>query len=126
MRPLFSLCVAASLVGVSARADWVDLFNGKDLTNFGAPGKTEHRGYVVKDGMIESTPKSSNLMTDKDYSDYILEFEFQLTPGANNGLGIHYAGNGNPSQNGMELQIIDNTAKKYEKLKDYQYHGSLY
>ena len=26
----------------------------------------------------------------------------------------------------MELQILDNTAKKYENLKTYQYHGSIY
>ena len=66
-------------------------------------------------------------MTEKQYSDYILEFEFQLTAGANNGLGIHYPGKGNPAYAGMELQILDNTAAKYkDKLKDYQYHGSVY
>jgi len=30
--------------------------------------------------MLQSTPKSRNLVTDKEYSNYILEFEFQLTP----------------------------------------------
>ena len=39
----------------SASADWVDLFNGKDFTNFGASGKTEQNGYFVKDGIIESS-----------------------------------------------------------------------
>ena len=80
-----------------ASADWVTLFNGEDFTNFGATGKTEHNGYVVKDGVIESTKKCKHLVTEKQYADYILEFEFQLTPGANNGLGIHYPGQGNPA-----------------------------
>jgi hypothetical protein len=111
---------------LSANADWEKLFNGKDLTNFGGAGKTEKNGYLVVDGVIESTPKCSNLMTEKQWADYILEFEFQLTPGANNGLGIHYPGKGNPAYTGMELQILDNTADKYKDLKPYQFHGSLY
>ena len=110
-----------------AQAEFVPLFNGKDLTGWGADGKTEKNGYVVKDGMIVTAPPCGNLVTDKEYEDYILEFEFQLTPGANNGLGIHYAGSGNPSVNGMEVQILDGEHEKYEgKLKDYQHHGSLY
>ncbi len=123
MRSFILLFLASAL---AAQADWVTLFNGKDFTNFGAPGKTEQNGYSVKDGVIESGAKSSTLMTEKQYADYILELEFQLTPGANNGLGIHYPGTGNPAYTGMELQILDNSAKKYEKLKDFQFHGSLY
>ncbi|MDP6209081.1 MAG: DUF1080 domain-containing protein, partial [Roseibacillus sp.] len=94
MKALATCFLALSL---PASADWVELFNGKDFTNFGAPGKTEQNGYFVKDGIIESSRKSGNLITEKQYSDYILELEFQLTPGANNGLGIHYPGSGNPA-----------------------------
>ena len=109
MKALTSLsCLLA--FSYNASADWVELFNGKDFTNFGAAGKTEQNGYLVKEGVIESTRKCRNLMTEKQYSDYILEFEFQLTPGANNGLGIHYPGSGDAAYTGMELQIIDNTA----------------
>lgn len=123
---LFASLLSAALISGSASADWVDLFNGKDFANFGGAGKTELNGYVVKDGVIESTKKCRNLMTEKQYADYILEFEFQLTPGANNGLGIHYPGKGNPAYSGMELQILDNSAEKYSKLKDHQFHGSIY
>ncbi len=125
MKALTSLsCLLA--FSYNASADWVELFNGKDFTNFGAAGKTEQNGYLVKEGVIESTRKCRNLMTEKQYSDYILEFEFQLTPGANNGLGIHYPGSGDAAYTGMELQIIDNTAEKYKNLKDWQFHGSIY
>ena len=65
-------------------------------------------------------------MTDKEYADYIFEFEFQLTPGANNGLGVHYPGKGDAAYTGMELQILDNTADKYKDLKEWQFHGSVY
>ena len=56
----------------------------------------------------------------------MLDFEFKLTPGANNGLGIHYPGTGDSAYTGMELQILDSTAPKYKDLKDYQFHGGLY
>lgn len=123
MKVLVLMLVAA----LTAQAEFVTLFNGKDFTGWGAEGKTEKNGYHVEDGTIVTKPPCGNLVTDKEYEDYILEFEFQLTPGANNGLGIHYTGSGNPSVNGMEVQILDGEHAKYKgKLKDYQHHGSLY
>jgi hypothetical protein len=41
-------------------------------------------------------------------------------------LGVHYTGKGDAAYTGMELQILDNSHERYAKLKDYQYHGSLY
>ncbi len=96
------------------------LFNGKDLSGW------QGEGYVVEDGTIVSTPQCRNLITQETFSNYILDFDFQLTPGANNGLGIHYPGTGDSAYTGMEIQILDSTAEKYKDLKDYQFHGSLY
>jgi hypothetical protein len=100
------------------------MFNGEDLT--GWQGNT--KGYVVRDGMICVEPElgGGNLYTDRQYGDFIMRFEFKLTPGANNGLGIRTPLNVNAAYNGMELQILDNTADKYKNLKPYQYHGSIY
>lgn len=119
------LLAIASLTSAYA-GEFVTLFNGKDLTNWGGKDKTELAGYAVKDGTITSTKKCSILMTEKEYSNYVLEFEFKLTSGANNGLGVHYPGTGNPAFSGMEIQVLDNTHPKYAKLKDYQFHGGLY
>ena len=120
MKAMIMLMVAS----LTAQAEFVSLFNGKDFTGWGAAGKQEQNGYLVKDGVIESTPKCRFLVTEKEYEDYILEFEFNLASAANNGLGIHYPGAGNPAFAGMELQILDSAYPK--ELKDYQYHGSLY
>jgi hypothetical protein len=49
-----------------------------------------------------------------------------LTPGANNGLGIRAPLEGDAAYEGMELQILDNTAAIYANLQEYQYHGSVY
>src|SRR5690606_24862937 len=101
------------------------LFNGKDLDNW-VGNKVE---YVVEDNAIAIYPKGKghgNLFTEKEYSDFVFRFEFQLTPGANNGLGIHASLDGNAAYAGKELQILDDTAPVYANLKPYQYHGSVY
>jgi len=99
---------------------FVPLFNGKDLT--GWTGDT--KGYVVEEGVLVCKP-GGNLYTAKEYGDFVFRFEFKLTPGANNGLAVR-APIGGGAYNGMELQILDNTADKYKNLQPYQYHGSIY
>jgi hypothetical protein len=103
---------------------FVRLFNGEDMT--GWTGDT--KGYSAKDGKIVLDPKlsSGNLYTVGEYGDFIFRFEFRLTPGANNGLAIRTPLSGNSAYDGMELQILDNTAPKYKNLKPYQFHGSIY
>jgi hypothetical protein len=86
--------------------------------------------YAVEDGAIVVKPSGGgsggNLYTDQEYGDFEFRFEFMLTPGANNGLGIRTPTKGDAAYVGMELQILDNEAEKYRNLKPYQYHGSVY
>ena len=137
MRPL-SLFALASFAAVGAHsqcvfgedpaapeteAGFVSLFDGKSLS--GWHGVTEN--YAVHDGILESLPKKGgNLYTDKEYADFVLRFEFRLTPGANNGIGLRVPDGGRSSYEGMEIQIIDETSERFEKIKPYQYHGSVY
>jgi hypothetical protein len=102
---------------------FVPLFNGKDLTGwFGATD-----GYAVEDGVLYCKAGSGGkLYTEQEYSDFVLRFEFKLTPGANNGIGLRAPTEGDPAFAAMEIQILDNTAEKYAGLQPYQYHGSVY
>lgn len=104
---------------------FVALFNGRNLDNW--TGNKE--SYGVEDGIIVIKPDNGsggNLYTEKEYADFIFRFEFQLTPAANNGLGIRAPLEGDAAYAGMELQIIDDTDPVYAKLQPYQYHGSVY
>jgi HEAT repeat protein len=103
------------------------LFDGTNFHHW--IGNTQD--YVIENGNIAVRPISrngsgGNLFTKDQYGDFILWFDFQLTPGANNGLGIRAPLTGDAAYEGMELQILDNEAPIYKDLKPYQYHGSIY
>ncbi|MEG3657994.1 DUF1080 domain-containing protein [Arenibacter palladensis] len=101
------------------------LLNGKDLDHW-VGNKTD---YVMENNELLVRPKRGghgNLFTAEEYSDFIFRFDFKLTPGANNGLGIHAPLKGDAAYEGKELQILDDTAEIYANLKPYQYHGSVY
>ncbi len=105
---------------------FITLFNGKNLDGWVG----NKQSYVVENGAIVVKPEGGgsggNLFTEGEYSNFEFRFEFQLTPGANNGLGIHAPLDGDAAYVGKEIQILDNTAAKYAGLKPYQYHGSVY
>ena len=100
------------------------LFDGTNMDQW--MGNTE--GYQVEEAAMVVHPDlgHGNLYTKEEYSDFEYRFEFQLTPGANNGLGIRAPLEGDAAYVGMELQILDNEAPKYKDLHPYQYHGSVY
>jgi len=99
------------------------LFNGKDLA--GWIGAT--KGYVAENGVIVCLKEGGgNLYVGREFSDFHLKFEFKLTSGANNGLGIRTPTGVDAAYAGMELQILDDSADVYKNLQPYQYHGSIY
>ncbi len=101
------------------------LFDGTNMHSW--TGNTEE--YVLENGNIVMRPSKSfggNLYTKEQFSNFVYRFEFMLTPGANNGLGIRTPMEGDAAYAGMELQILDDDAPIYKDLEEYQYHGSVY
>jgi len=86
------VCVAVgtAVVGWAAAQEggWVSLFDGKTLN-----GWSVHSGfakYAAQDGMIvgmavQGSPNSF-LCTDKEYGDFVLEFEVKCDPALNSGV----------------------------------------
>lgn len=102
------------------------LFDGRSLHNW--TGNTTN--YVPQDGTIYVTAQyggKGNLYTKKEYSDFVLRFEFRfLREGVNNGIGIRTPMGVDAAYHGMEIQVLDHDAPIYKNLRIYQQHGSVY
>ena len=129
---IFSLCQLSNAQEISSgfvpEPGFTVLFDGSNLDSW--IGST--KAYSIEDGTLAVRPDAAgeggggNLYTKNEYENFIFLFEFKLTEGANNGLGIRTPTSGDAAYVGMELQILDNTAEIYKDLKGYQYHGSVY
>ena len=103
---------------------FVPLFDGRDLE--GWTGNTT--GYAAEGGRIVVHPERAggNLYTTREFADFVLRFEFRLTPAANNGIGIRAPLDGDAAYTGMEIQVLEDGSPVYWDLQPYQYHGSVY
>ena len=103
---------------------FVSLFNGQDLS--GWQGSTDN--YEVLDGAIRCKPgKGGNLLTEKEYGNFVVRLEFRLPPGGNNGLAIRSPLGGDAAYQAMtELQVLDTEHPKYAEIDPRQAHGSAY
>lgn len=102
---------------------FLSVFNSKDLT--GWTGAID--GYGVENGnLVCLKDGGGNLYIDKEYSDFVLRFDFKLEANGNNGLGIRAEQGKDAAYYGMELQILDDSGSEYTALEPYQYHGSIY
>jgi len=104
---------------------FVSLFDGSNLDSW--TGNTS--GYLIEEGAVVVNPdkgSGGNLYTKEEFADFIYRFDFQLTPGANNGIGVHAPLEGDAAYVGMEIQVLDSEHPMYATLQPYQYHGSVY
>jgi hypothetical protein len=110
-------------------AGFTSLFDGTTLSGWTLVGK-RGEGYGVKDGVIYcARGGGGNLLTTNEYSDFILRFDFKLEEGSNNGIGIRAPLTTAVSTLGIEIQILEEGAAlagKWGKLRDTQFHGSVY
>jgi hypothetical protein len=104
---------------------FLTLFDGMNLDAWKG-NKTAYTITENKEIFVDpSKGGSGDLFTVEEYGDFVLRFEFKLTPGANNGIGVRTPG-GNAAYEGFEIQVLEDTAPKYATLQPYQFHGSVY
>lgn len=113
-------------VKVACEDGFVPLFNGRNLDGWiGARASYA----VIEPGVLACVPVApfgGNLITEREYENFVLRFDFKLTAGANSGLGIRCCPVGDAAYSAIELQILDDTDPSYAKLKQEQFHGSVY
>lgn len=116
---------ASSITEEEVNAGFEVLFDGSNLDAW-----TGSDSYQIdNDGHLVVLPKEGsggNFYTKKQFDNFVFRFDFKLTEGANNGVGIRTPMQGDPAYQGMEIQILDDSADVYKNLETYQYHGSVY
>lgn len=124
-----AVVVLAGCATTGGESGFTSLFDGQTLNGWKLIG-AKGGGYGVTNGVIYcARGGGGNLMTEKEYSDFILRFEFKLEDGSNNGVGIRAPLDGDAAYAGMEIQILEEGAAlrgKWGKLREEQYHGSVY
>ena len=64
--------------------------------------------WIVKKGILHSGQHHGTwLMSEKEYTDFILEFEIKLTAVGDSGVALRAPMKGDPAFDGMEVQIAD-------------------
>jgi hypothetical protein len=122
---VFGLTLSLSLS--AQEADFVKLFDGETLNGWKLVGK-KGDGYGVTNGvMFCARGGGGNLLTEKEFSDFVLRLEYKLEEGGNNGVGIRTPfAPGDAAYLGMEIQMLDDKAPKHAKIKPWQFNGSIY
>lgn len=74
--------------------------------------------------LLGGEPRGSWLLSEREYGDFILEFEFKLGERGNSGLALRAPPRGDPAFEGMELQMAD---ERYNpEAKPDELTGALY
>jgi hypothetical protein len=126
------ISLALLLIAAPLRADdFVKLFSedgppkGWVVTEWNDLAKKSDVKWEVKDGVLTAGKQRGTwLVSEKEYGDFILEFEIKLTERGNSGVALRAPMKGDPAFDGMEFQVADfryNTA-----AKDSELTGGLY
>jgi hypothetical protein len=72
------------------------------------PGPDGAKWVVDEQGVLNgSEPRGTWLVSDREYGDFVLEFDFKLGERGNSGCGIRFPGRGDPAFDGLEIQMCD-------------------
>ncbi|MDZ4289709.1 MAG: DUF1080 domain-containing protein [Prosthecobacter sp.] len=103
--------IAAFLILASVAAfagEPVALFDGKSLAGWiGTDGKPPGAGWVVENGILHLSGKGGNLISDKEFTNFELEWDWKLASGGNNGVKYWVTKIGGKEWLGIEYQMID-------------------
>ncbi len=81
--------------------------------------------WRVESGVLHgSEPRGTWLMSEKQYGDFTLEFEFKLGERGNSGCALRAPMSGDPAFDGLELQMAD--VRYNPKATDSELTGGLY
>jgi hypothetical protein len=133
---MLTVCTAIALAACLSGADeegFVPLFpeegapKGWVVTTWNDLAKKAPQNvqWTVKDGVLHSgKSRGTWLVSEKEYADFELKYEFKLTAVGNSGLALRAPLRGDPAFDGMELQMAD--FRYNTQAKDSELTGGIY
>jgi len=111
---------------------WKLLFDGTDLDNWKKYNSEGTEGWSVEKGTLAAagtgTDSTGYLVTEEQYENFELRFDWKIAPGGNSGVMYHVVESerySTPYMTGPEYQLIDDEGFPYE-LEDWQKTGADY
>ena len=126
---------ASSDTASSAKGDCVSLFDGKTFAGWHGfnKGTDSIKNWTIEDSSLvclgaAKDAHGGDIVTDKSYGNFELEWDWKVTKGANSGVMYHVVEDKKyqaPYETGPEYQVIDDIDFP-EKLEDWQKAGADY
>ncbi|MBT5019586.1 MAG: DUF1080 domain-containing protein [Planctomicrobium sp.] len=106
---------------------FTSLYNGKDLSGWKTTGNwlPQEDGSLLiqpRDGESGWTRYDAYLFSEKQYKDFVIDFEYSYPPGGNSGFYFHVGDLKDPVSTGIEIQILD-SSKKEGALNSHDHGG---
>jgi len=133
--PISLLGASFLALALTSAGDWKPLFDGKTTSGWHSYLKKDASGWRVENGTLTTEGKGGDLVTNQEYGDFDLEFEFKVQPKGNSGViykVIESPELDQPYKSGPEFQVIDDKGYewkvdgKVQKLSDKQLTGASY
>lgn len=107
---------------------WQSLFDGKTTAGWRGYRKPDFpkQGWVVEDGCLKKVAgvRGGDIVTEAEYEDFELEWEWKLPPRANNGVK-YLVTESRPSAPGHEYQMIDDSIVRDQRSKTATFYDVL-
>jgi hypothetical protein len=113
MKILITVICLFTASALTGQKGWTTLFDGSSITGWHTFKKPDVVGWVIEDGVLTTDGKGGDLVTDKEYGDFILEFDFKVSPKGNSGVvykvqePVEDAAYFATYSSGPEFQLID-------------------
>jgi len=94
--------------------EWIELFNGKDLTGWKMRHIDQEHKWEVHDGILDNTGRGVDIITEQEFGDVELHIEYLFPKDSNSGIYL---------RGQYEIQILDSLGKTYNYPAE---NGALY
>lgn len=126
-----TLCCLVAISSIHAQKS-VSLFDGASLKGWRTYQNKPADSWMAKDGILYNIgnrnpeTKHADLITEKEFENFELSFDWKIAPAANSGF-LYMVSEAFPAsyQSGPEYQLIDDTGYP-GKLEDWQKTGANY